>query len=371
MIKYFVQSKTFILITSLVFFTSYYGQIKTNIPTDSTGVIKTTMNGYLKIPKTPGLSEYNNVHCGLKDKSGNLWFGTTGEGVYRYDGNLFTQFTVKDGLRSNSVTSILEDKNGNIWFSASNGVSRYDGKQFTSIPFTNENDKNKNSGKITNTNSSASNGMLSMMQSKSGKLWFGTNDGVYCYDGKAFSLFLDNDSIVNNGKLQLRNVESIMEDKKGNIWFGSYGGENICLYNGKYLTQPFLLNPNIRKRVMSILEDKNGIIWFGTGSGTFYYDGKTLNNVAEKAAINWANTIFEDKNGTLWFATEDGSGQMDEQGGVWRYDGKSYTKFTTKEGLIHNGVFCTVEDQDGNLWFGTRNMGLCRYDGKVFTKFSE
>jgi sugar lactone lactonase YvrE len=66
-----------------------------------------------------------------------------------------------------------------------------------------------------------------------------------------------------------------------------------------------------------------------------------------------------------------GEDKWNDQGGVWRYDGKSYTKFTTKEGLIHNGVFCTVEDQDGNLWFGTRNMGLCRYDGKVFTKFSE
>ena len=122
---------------------------------------------------------------------------------------------------------------------------------------------------------------------------------------------------------------------------------------------------------MCIKEDKNGIIWFGAGAGTFYYDGKNLTNITEKAAIYWTNSIFEDRNGNLWFATEDGSGQLDESGGVWRFDGKSFTKFTTKEGLIHNGVFCSVEDKSGNLWFGTRNMGLCRYDGKTFTKFSE
>lgn len=371
MIKYFAKSKTFILITSLVFFTSYYGQVKTNMPTDSVGIKKTTTNGYLKIIKAQGLSEYNHVRCGLRDKSGNLWFGTTGKGVYRYDGNLFTQYTEKDGLSGNSIGSILEDKNGNLWFGTNNGACRYDGKQFTTIPFTNKNDKNKISKKNTNASSSARIGVSSMMQSKTGKLWFCTNDGVYCYDGKTFSLFLDNDSVVNSGKLHLRNIESIMEDKKGNIWFGSYNGENICLYDGKYLTQPFLLNPNVRKRVMSILEDKNGIIWFGTGSGTFYYDGKTLNNVAEKAAVNWAYTIFEDRNGNLWFATEDGGGQRDEPGGVWRFDGKSFTKFTTKDGLIHNGVFCAVEDKDGNLWFGTRYMGLCKYDGKTFTNFSE
>lgn len=374
MIKYFVQSKTFILITSLFFFTSYYGQIKTNMPTDSIVVKKTTMNGYLKIPKTPGLSEYNNVHCGLRDKSGNLWFGTTGEGVYRYDGNLFSQITVKDGLSNNNISSILEDKNGNIWFGSANGVSRFDGQQFLSIPLTDKKIKNSLSGNSVNNNLSATNDVLCIMQSKTGKLWFGTSDGVYCYDGKSFSLFLDNDSIINKENLLLKKVESIMEDKNGNIWFGSFINEGVCLYDGKSLTRPFssiLLNKFSNKRIMCIKEDKNGIIWFGAGAGTFYYDGKNLTNIIEQAAIYWTYSIFEDRNGNLWFATEDGRGQIDDQGGVWRYDGKSYTKFTTKEGLIHNGVFFTVDDQDGNLWFGTRNMGLCRYDGKVFTKFSE
>ena len=287
---------------------------------------------------------------------------------------MFTQITVKDGLSNNNISSILEDKNGNIWFGSANGVSRFDGQQFLSIPLTDKKNKNSISGNSVNNNPLATNDVLCIMQSKSGKLWFGTSDGVYCYDGKSFSLFLDNDSIINKENLHLKKVESIMEDKNGNIWFGSCVNEGVCLYDGKSLTRPFssiLLNKFSNKRIMCIKEDKNGIIWFGAGAGTFYYDGKNLTNITEQAAIYWTCSIFEDRNGNLWFATEDGSGQMDEQGGVWRYDGKSYTKFTTKEGLIHNGVFCTIEDQDGNLWFGTRNMGLCRYDGKVFTKFSE
>ena len=65
----------------------------------------------------------------------------------------------------------------------------------------------------------------------------------------------------------------------------------------------------------------------------------------------------------MWFTTNDN--------GVWRYDGKSFSNFTTKDGLINNSVFSVLEDRSGNLWFGTRNGGLSRYDGKTFTSFSE
>jgi ligand-binding sensor domain-containing protein len=75
----------------------------------------------------------------LEDKSGNLWFGTYGGGVSKYDGKSlsagqagFTHFTDKEGLSNNVVRSILEDKSGNLWFgTAGGGVSKYDGKSFT------------------------------------------------------------------------------------------------------------------------------------------------------------------------------------------------------------------------------------------------
>ncbi len=42
-----------------------------------------------KLIRTQGTNKYANVHCGLQDKAGDLWFGTTGEGVYRFDGKSF------------------------------------------------------------------------------------------------------------------------------------------------------------------------------------------------------------------------------------------------------------------------------------------
>ncbi|HUN66327.1 MAG TPA: two-component regulator propeller domain-containing protein [Bacteroidota bacterium] len=72
-------------------------------------------------------------------------------------------------------------------------------------------------------------------------------------------------------------------------------------------------------------------------------------------------TILQDKKGNFWFGT-DGDG-------VCRYDGKSFTYFTVKDGLCSNYIRKIVEDQSGNLWFATRD-GICRYDGMSFRNFS-
>jgi len=64
--------------------------------------------------------------------------------------------------------------------------------------------------------------------------------------------------------------------------------------------------------------------------------------------------------GNIWFGTE---------GGVFKYNGTSFTHFTENEGLISNNVRCVIEDKNGNLWFGT-DKGVSKYDGKSFRQFT-
>ena len=78
-------------------------------------------------------------------------------------------------------------------------------------------------------------------------------------------------------------------------------------------------------------------------------------------ANNSVYSIMEDKTGNLWFGTS---------GGVSRYDGKSFTNYTTAQGLANNIVISITEDKTGNLWFGTAGGGVSRYDGKSFTNFT-
>ena len=134
--NYYLYKPLYALLMAFVLLISCTGQ--TSKHTDASHTLDTTSisKGQPKLIKTQGSTESDNVHCSIEDKVGNLWFGTTGEGVYRYDGKLFTQFTKKDGLNSNCIYAMLEDKAGNIWFGTENGVCRYDGKTFSNMPFT-------------------------------------------------------------------------------------------------------------------------------------------------------------------------------------------------------------------------------------------
>jgi ligand-binding sensor domain-containing protein len=349
--KYFLQTQTFALLTLFVFVNF--------------------CNGQPKIVKTQGTNQYANVHCGLQDKAGNLWFGTTGEGVYRYDGKSFINFTEKDGLSNNNVWCIYEDKDSNLWFGTGDGICRYDSslsrgkglKPFLPLQITESSDK-----------LSAKKEIWSILEDKTGNFWFGTNDGVYLYNGKSFTHFLYNDSNINNNELHLKHIQSILEDKNGNIWFVSWNHEGVSRYDGKFVAI-FTSKEGLGfDMVHSILQDKTGNIWIGTrNDGAYCYDGKYFIHFTENEDLSnsCVYSIAEDKVGNIWFATE--------SSGVWCYNpsaslltgSKSLTNFTIKDGLSHNSVFSIIVDNSGKLWFGTRGIGLCSYDGKQFTNYSE
>lgn len=380
MSKYYSQIQFYSLLVALMFFTSCNGQTQIDSPKTNVSELKTISTRHPKLIKNHFTNKYqeaaDNVHCGLQDKTGNLWFGTTGDGVYRYDGKSFTNFTMKDGLDTNQILSILEDKIGNIWFGSRRGVCRYDGKTITKIPIT-----NFYPSISSNNNPSAKNAVWSIMQDKMGNIWFGTDEGVYCFNGKTFTQFLDNPFITNKSGLTLKSVQCMLEDKNGNIWFGSgpMAFEGICFYDGKTLTN---FKPKNQQWIRKIVESKNGGILFATRqSGICYYDpssdqtgGKTFNSfpTPPKFFNGSLTNILEDKAGNIWMASDYGNVAGDTLGGLWcsnlstdKTVEKTFTKITNKE------VFFMLEDKDNNIWLGTRNTGLYKYDGKTFTNFSE
>lgn len=378
------------LLLCFILILSCNSPVKTRLPKDSPIATISAKQGQPKIKQTQG-AEYSQVGCGFMDKAGNLWFGTLGEGVYRYDGHSFIQFTTKDGLSDNNVNAILEDKAGNMLFGTNGGICRYDGKSIT--PFTKDNDPSKGS-------------IRCLMEDRDENLWFGTMDqGVFRTNGKTFTNFLNKadpggafdrfsneDSLRFNLGRRYQLIMDLLQDKNGNIWFSSWNGGGAWRFDGtsftNYLPSKLYYRSNEDGRsgfnellelgytppkdsitddmIFSLAEDKAGNLWFATRRhGACRYDGKTFTTFTEHAGL--ANkgmySILEDSRGNLWFTTE--------QDGVWRYDGKAFRNFTVKDGLVNNSVWTVLEDQNGNLWFGTRDFGLSRFDGKTFTTFSE
>ena len=327
---------------------------------------KTFITGDPRLVKTQGSSPYAAVAQGLQDRSGNLWFCAPGEGIYRYDGTSFTNFTTKDGLNSNNVYCVLEDKAGTIWFGTDGGICRYDplahgmGSGIFNFISIVSNQSNLFPYGSPAADPTTSNEVLCMLQDKNGLFWLGTPSGLYSYNGRYFTHFLQGDGVVNNTGLQLNKVETILEDKAGNLWFGGRMSEGLFRFDGKTLTG---FSPDGKNWLRPVFEDRKGDLWFaGRRNSVYRYDGKTFTDFGHNELKGWVLSMAEDKNGDLWFAAENG---------VTRYDGKNFTHLTTKDGLSSNSVFSVTLDRSGKLWVGTRDMGLLSYDGRTFADFSD
>ncbi len=355
---FFLKTQTFTLLTILIIFTSCNGQVKPVVQNDNDN----TPTGQVKIPPPKGANKDVRIVASIEDSDGNLWFGSIGEGLFKYDGKLLVHFGMEQGLNSNSIYSILQDKTGIVWVGTNKGLNRFKENKFISIPIVLSNNNPAYFNNSINISTPTENTVWCMMQDKNGTIWFGTDDGVYCYDGKAFSRFLENQFLINEDSLELKGIFSILEAKNGNIWFAECAGEGVSSFNGKTLST--IIPYKEIRRTDRIIEDKKNNLWFATAfKGIGKYDGKTYTqNVFKDQELNGSYNILEDTNGNIWFDTQDGLGI---------YDGKKFNILTKKEGTVVKDFIPILLDKAGNLWFSSKGMKLYKYDGKTFTNYSE
>lgn len=141
-----------------------------------------TYNRYLdawKRIECPGMPEELLRHViGIGgDSAGNLWFGTEGMGLVRYDpatGEVRT-LTTQDGLPNDVVYKAVEDTNRNLWITTNKGLVRYDPvtgemKVFTSKDGLTSDQFNYKSG----------------FRAADGKLYFGTIAGFVSFRPERF-----------------------------------------------------------------------------------------------------------------------------------------------------------------------------------------
>jgi ligand-binding sensor domain-containing protein/class 3 adenylate cyclase len=288
------------------------------------------------------------VYCVLEDSRGFLWIGTEGGGLARFDGREFVTYTVGNGLPDNTIRSLYEDAEGNTWFGTNgHGLGKFDGSKFTTY---------------TAEDGLSNEYVRSITQGLDGDIWIGT------YGGGINRLHFDADSVTvtvfnkEEGSIKSDRVRAAMRDSSGKLWFGT--DEGLCSTDGTTWT---CINDSAglsHKRVLVLFEDKLQNLWVGTQNGVnkMTSAGFDSYSVEEGLAHERIRGITQDNQGNMWFGT---------QKGVTRFDGQNFVSFTEKNGLSNDRIRYITSDRSGNLWFGTYFGGICRFSGEEFIHFTE
>jgi len=156
------------------------------------------------------------IHCLFEDSKKNIWIGTYGNGLYKYDRisgickKILSEKGDYEGLRDEHVTSIYEDTSHKIWFTT-------EGNGFSFINGVTEEITRYVPGKDIDFAI-----YCAMLQDGRGNLWITSTRGLLRLDPSSgkFKTFTKDDGLLDN----MFSYNSAYEDKHGKMYFGTVSG---------------------------------------------------------------------------------------------------------------------------------------------------
>tara|TARA_B100000809_G_scaffold112084_1_gene110607 strand:- start:139 stop:3957 length:3819 start_codon:yes stop_codon:yes gene_type:complete len=290
-----------------------------------------------------------------QDSDGRIAIATD-KGINFFDnkkGRIFSLKILDDVIANNVVKTIFEDKSGIIWIGTeNNGLFRlkslsnidhyvYDVNRSTSL----------NSNKVN-----------TVFEDDFGIIWIGTQAGLNKFDAQKqyfqhHQYWKDNLKTINSNM-----IWSLYKDERdGSFYAGTDKGLNVFSQKtgNVKVTEPSFTFTNKKKNnsIYSIYKDANELIYIGTDGGVFTYQNGLLTHINDPKTQNIGRTysIVEDQKGNLWFGTKEGLVVLDKTR-------KIFKKFTTKEGLTSDIIRVVFCHDDGTIWVGTDGGGLCKME---------
>jgi len=294
-----------------------------------------------------------------EDKHGFLWIGTA-NGISRYDGNQFTNFTQYSEYSGKHkfgfINSLIMDKSGEFLFVAcDNGIYT------TSIDTVNFQNIEEKFPQINNSPER----VTDLFLDKENKLWAASNkNGLHFYDleNRQHEQFLFKDTI-NNTNAKLNSLQCIVNDPqdKNTLWIGSLAG--LIQFNSKskdYKIHVYNSAPEVAQNSIRRIHTTENEVYLGTwkkGLVIFDKESKQFRQPLMQKFPNSHLLIFEiyhEPGNKLWITSSDGLIKYDTKA-------KEITKViehNTDKGLVR-GV--SYYDSRGLIWFGF-GKGLFKYD---------
>lgn len=318
---------------------------------------KQTFSPLFKINKSP-------TNAVLADKSGVIWAGTGGDGVWKINLN---QLAFKNLLEGVSLSTLRELSDGRIWlrtYSGKNLIVNAVSHQLEPEPWAGLGIKNS---------------IYNVLEDRQGQTWLVESGRHLNPVNKLWKFNKDTRQLTAFSEHipMLENVaEKFLEDRDGNIWIAAHKGLIFRSRPGqqrleRFSYAHFTAHKTNNLRATAIGQDKSGVIWIGTNHGLVRMDGPNtdspkftlLQHNAQKPgtiSVNWVTSICPDPSNDdfFWIGTRGG--------GLNHFNLKTqhFSFFTEAPyGLPDNVVYGVLPDNLGNLWCST-NRGLCRFDPK-------
>ena len=314
---------------------------------------------------------------------GAVWFGDGPGALTRYDGTNFTHFTTRDGVPAGDIVTVHATPGGSVWLTTAEGPPcRYDGRSF--VRFT-------EMGRV------KASGFLEIETGPDGATWFATRTGAYRYEEGALAHFS-----VAHGLPEGSGGSKLLSTRDGKLYLG--GRTNgLVRFDGKRFEVFNDTNSLSGGYVSDMVQAADGLLWLTTSNAIVRFDGSRflpsptnlhLPFIGERAGLAQARDgaiwVSTQRGGvgryvgtelTHWFSKTNGLSTNDyiltvhgdAHGDVWlgglfhasRYDGRSWTHFTTENGLPNWLVETMADGPDGWPWFGAdTGSGLSRFDGR-------
>jgi signal transduction histidine kinase/ligand-binding sensor domain-containing protein/DNA-binding response OmpR family regulator len=288
-----------------------------------------------------------------KDRSGNLWIGSVGEGLYKLDFNKlsvqnFPLSEIKNTLNVPSyVTRFCEVPTGKVFIF----INRLGLFCF-----------NPQNGEIRRPENEVVRGLRSVIAmvniSNSNELWV-ANEGedmvhVFATSGPDNLVPVRVFSLSNFRTPRENNITNLFEDSQGNVWIGASNG----LYLKPKNSFVRLISSKIQY-ITTIGEDTEHKIWAGTekegafvckpaleGGHAFYSFSKVSLNINSYQSYS-VQSICCKKNGDVYLGTKEGC--------LYFYDQKKRvaSEISGLYGITEEGILDILEDNYGVLWIST------------------